>query len=315
MYKQLTKEQRYTISILLQRQCKKNEIAKAIGVSNSTITRELKRNSSSRGVYKWDKAQQQPEKRRHKSPGNHSIKPYVRTMAIDLQKHEWWSPEQISGYFALKGVKILHETIYSIIREDKYVNRGSLYKFCRHRLKHRKRPVGKRIRIPNRISIHERPMEADGKRFGDFEMDTIIGNNNQGALLTIVERTTNMLFMRKLKYGKEAKELAKEVIKMLKPYKGQIKSITTDNGSEFFAHQAIAKELNTNVYFTNPYSSWQKGAVENANGLIRQYIPKSSNIKQVSDKEIKDIMNKINTRPRKKLNFSTPEESFFNYLL
>ena len=111
-------------------------------------------------------------------------------------------------------------------------------------------------------------MEADGKRFGDFEMDTIIGNNNQGALLTIVERTTNMLFMRKLKYGKEAKELAKEVIKMLKPYKGQIKSITTDNGSEFFAHQAIAKELNTNVYFTNPYSSWQKGAVENANGLI-----------------------------------------------
>jgi len=99
------------------------------------------------------------------------------------------------------GYKISHETIYAIIRKDKYENRGGLYKHCRHHLKHRHRPVGKRVIIPDRVSIHRRPPEADGKRFGDFEMDTIVGNNNQGAILTIVERSTNMLFMKKLKHG------------------------------------------------------------------------------------------------------------------
>lgn len=264
MYKQLTSEQRYTISVLLQRKCTKKEIAQTVGVSNSTITRELRRNSSSRGVYHWDKAQRQADKRRHKAPG----KPCVRTMAIALLKRWQWSPEQISGYLARNGVRISHETIYAIIREDKHMNRGSLYKYCRHRLKHRHRPVGQRVRIPDRMSIHQRPAEA-GKRFGDFEMDTIVGRNNRGSILTIVERSTNMPFMKKLRHGKDAKELAKEAISMLAPYKGHIKSITTDNGCEFYVHQAIAEGLNTNVYFTDPYSSWQKGAIENANGLIR----------------------------------------------
>lgn len=315
MYKQLTSEQRYTISVLLQKKCRKSEIAKDIGVSNSTITRELERNSSSRGVYKWDKAQRQTDKRRHKAPGNRSVKPYVRTMAIDLLKREQWSPEQISGYLARNGVRISHETIYAIIRKDKYIERGSLYKHCRHQLKHRRRPVGKRTMIPDRVSIHQRPPEADGKRFGDFEMDTIVGGNNQGAILTIVERSTNMLFMKKLKFGKDAEELAKAAIQLLSPYKGNIKTVTTDNGCEFYAHKAIAKGLDSTVYFADPYSSWQKGAIENANGLIRQYIPKSSPIKKLNDTDIDAIMNKINNRPRKKMDFSTPFEMFSSYLL
>ncbi|MCH3980424.1 MAG: IS30 family transposase [Prevotella sp.] len=315
MYKQLTSEQRYTISVLLQRKCTKNEIAKAIGVSNSTITRELKRNSSTRGVYKWDKAQRQAEKRKHQVPGNRSVKPLVRDMAIDLLKRYQWSPEQISGYLARKGYKISHETIYAIIRKDKYENRGSLYKHCRHKLKHRRKPVGKRVVIPDRVSIHLRPPEADGKRFGDFEMDTIVGSNNQGAILTMVERSTNMLFMKKLRHGKDADELAQEAIRLLAPYKGLIKTITTDNGTEFCNHKAIARGLDTTVYFTDPYASWQKGAIENANGLIRQYIPKSSPIKNIKDRDIEAITAKINARPRKKLNFSTPTDEFFNYLL
>lgn len=301
--------------MLLRRKCTKNEIAKAIGVSNSTITRELKRNSSSRGVYRWDKAQRQAEKRRCRAPGNRSIKPHVREMAIGLLRREQWSPEQISGYLAGKGHKISHETIYAIIRKDKYEERGTLYKHCRHRLKHRRRPVGKRVGIPGRISIHQRPTEADGRRFGDFEMDTIVGNNNQGAILTLVERSTNMLFMKKLKHGKDAQELARTVIQMLMPYKRHIKTITTDNGSEFCAHKMIAKGLETTVYFTDPYSSWQKGAVENANGLIRQYIPKASPIKHLKERDIEIINEKINTRPRKKLNFSTPLEEFLKYLM
>jgi IS30 family transposase len=236
-------------------------------------------------------------------------------MAIGLLKQRQWSPEQISGYLAKKGYRISHETIYAIIRKDKYENRGSLYIHCRHRLKHRHRPVGKRVIIPDRVSIHQRPSAADGKRFGDFEMDTIVGNNNQGAILTIVERSTNMLFMKKLKHGKDADELAQTAIILLAPYKGLVKTITTDNGTEFCNHKAIARALDTTVYFTDPYSSWQKGAIENANGLIRQYIPKSSPIKHLKDKDIDEITAKINTRPRKKLNFSTPIEEFFNYLL
>ena len=272
MYKQLTSEQRYTISVLLSKGLKKKEIAEAIGVSNSTITRELQRNSSKRGVYKWEIAQKQAEKRSKRTPGNRAISKAIWSSVKHYLVDEQWSPEQISGYLAKDDIKISHETIYAWIREDKR-NRGTLYKHLRHRLKHRKKYVGAgRSCIINRKSIHERPAEADGKRFGDLEMDTIVGPNNQQAIVTLVDRNTNMLFMKKLKYGKDAKNLALTVIEMLKPIKKKLKTITTDNGKEFSAHEIISEALGVDVFFTDPYSSWQKGAIENANGLIRQYI-------------------------------------------
>ena len=313
MYKQLTSEQRYTISVLWQRKCTKKSIAEAVGVSFSTITRELRRNSDPHGVYIWDKAHKKARKRKRRDPGNRSVKPEVRKMATDLLRKEQWSPEQISGYLAMRGIRISHETIYGIIREDRRRG-GKLYTFCRHRLKHRHRTLGKKFRIPGRISIHERPQEADGKRFGDFEMDTIVGRDHKGAILTIVERSTNMLFMKKLRYGKDPRELAKAVVELLRPYKKHIKTITTDNGMEFYAHADIARQLNTKVYFTDPYASWQKGAIENANGLIRQYIQKSSSFKSVTDYRIMAIMDRINERPRKKLNFLTPKECFLKLI-
>ena len=313
MYKQLTSEQRYTISVLLQRKCTKKEMAQAIGVSNSTITRELRRNSTLRGGYKWKHAQRLAARRRRAAPGNRSVKPHVRAMAIRLLRHEQWSPEQISGYLARNGIGISHETIYAIVRKDK-MEGGILYTYCRHRLRHRHRPVGKTARIPGRVSIHLRPPEADGKRFGDFEMDTIIGRNGQGAILTIVERSTNMLFMKKLRWGKDARELARAAIALLAPYKGHIRTITTDNGMEFSCHRLTARALATTVYFTDPYASWQKGAVENANGLVRQYVPKASDIRRLREEDIDRIADKINDRPRKKLNFKTPKEEFFKFL-
>lgn len=273
MYKQLTSEQRYTISVLLSKGLKKKEIAEAIGVSNSTITRELQRNSSKRGVYKWEIAQKRAEKRSKRTPGNRAISKAIWSSVKHYLVDKQWSPEQISGYLAKDGIKISHETIYAWIREDKR-NRGTLYKHLRHRLKHRKKYVGAgRSCIINRKSIHERPAEADGKRFGDLEMDTIVGPNNQQAIVTLVDRNTNMLFMKKLKYGKDAKNLALTVIEMLKPIKKKLKTITTDNGKEFSAHEIISEALGVDVFFTDPYSSWQKGAIENANGLIRQYMP------------------------------------------
>ena len=313
MYKQLTSEQRYAISRLLQQGQSKKEIAKAIGVHVSTVYRELQRNKTKRGGYGWRLAQEMSEERKFHFPGNRKIKEPIRLESIRLLKEEQWSPAQISGYLALKGDKISHETIYAIIRKDKQSG-GNLYTHCRHRLKHRARPVGTCTNIPNRISIQERPPEVDGKRFGDLEMDTIIGKDGVGAILTVTEKSTNFIWMEKLKHGKNSEEVAKAVIGILLPYKGMLKTMTTDNGSEFAAHEKITKALGLNVYFADPYASWQKGAIENANKLIRQYIPKATSFDQVNEKQIKEIQYKINRRPREKLKFLSPKERFFKAL-
>ena len=187
---------------------------------------------------------------------------------------------------------------------------------CYHKYtrKARKRKETKATNIRNRVSIHERPAEADGKRFGDWEMDLIVDKDNH-AILTMIERSTNFLLMSKLKYGKKAMPLAKTVWKLLLPYKGdKLLTITTDNGSEFAEHEWISKYLGgVPVYFTDSYSSWQKGAVENTNKLIRQYIPKGTNINTITDSLITKIQKKINRRPREKLNFSTPVKEFFKH--
>lgn len=156
---------------------------------------------------------------------------------------------------AKDGRRISHEKIYQIIRKDK-AQGGDSYTNCRHRLKHRRHaPQGSAGRIPDRTSITERPPEADGTRFGDFEMDTIVGKRDHGAIVTLVERSTNKLIMRKLNKGKNAKELARTVIKLHEGYKGVIRTITTDNGPEFAEHRMITERLGVPVYFTDPYSS------------------------------------------------------------
>ena len=310
MYKQLTSEQRYTISVLLQNRTKQKEIAKAINVSPSTVSREIRRNSGVRGRYNWETAQANAVQTKRRKPGNHSINKEVMEEAKHLLVTEQWSPEQISGVLAKDGKYISHETIYRMIRKDK-AEGGTLYKHCRHKLKRRARPVGgRRISIPNRTSISERPAEVDGKRFGDFEMDTIVGRGNHGAIVTLIERSTSMLFMRKLKKGKNAKDLARTVIHLLSPFKEHVKSITTDNGTEFACHEMIGKSLGVTIYFADPYASWQKGAIENANGLIRQYVPKTETFEHVSHQQITKYSKRINIRPRKKLQFKTPHECF-----
>ena len=314
MYKQLTLEQRYTISVLLQNRTKQKEIAKAINVSPSTVSREIRRNSGVRGRHNWETAQANAVQTKRRKPGNHSINKEVMEEARHLLVAEQWSPERISGVLAKDGKYISHETIYRMIRKDK-AEGGTLYKHCRHKLKRRARPVGgRRISIPNRTSISERPAEVDGKRFGDFEMDTIVGRGNHGAIVTLIERSTSMLFMRKLKKGKNAKELARTVIHLLSPFKEHVKSITTDNGTEFACHEMIGKSLGVTICFADPYASWQKGAIENANGLIRQYVPKTETFEHVSHQQITKYSKRINIRPRKKLEFKTPHECFYEQI-
>lgn len=156
---------------------------------------------------------------------------------------------------------VSHERIYQFIRHDK-AQGGQLYKQLRHRhrLKHRKRPIGKHISIKNRISIDQRPEIINNRgRFGNWEIDSIIGKDHKGAIVTIVERTTGFFMMRKLPKGREAKDLSKQGIDMLLPYKNSVLSITSDNGTEFAEHQNIAQKLKTEFYFAHPYSSWERG--------------------------------------------------------
>lgn len=315
MSKPLTLEQRYVISTLLKRKITPSEIAKEIGRHVSTIYREIHRNACKDGHYSPQIAQEKAMERRERIVTNSVLKPGVLDHALDLLRKEQWSPKQISGALALKGVRISHERIYQAIRADKT---GELASHTRHGMKHRKRHAAGKAgvkNIPNRISIHDRPAEADGKRFGDWEMDLIV-DPHQNAIVTLTERSTNFILMELLRDGKKAVPLAMTVVRMLFAWRQGVKTITTDNGGEFAAHAEITRGLrrkslpDVTVYFADPYASWQKGAIENANGLIRQYIPKGMSFTDLSDEYIRNIQHKLNRRPREKLNFSTPIAEF-----
>lgn len=239
-----------------------------------------------------------------------------RIIKLFLTKRQW-SPEQIVGHCKNKDIPMVSvERIYQFIREDKECD-GSLYKHCCHCLKHRKRSVGKNAGpIKDRVFIDDRPKEANGERFEDWELDFIVGPNNQGAMVTLVERNTLMTLIRKLPNGKKAEDVANSVFPMLAPYRKRnaILTITTDNGSEFALHKEIAKALNVDIYFAHPYCFWEKGCIENTNKLIRQYIKKKVAFNNYSTEEVRRVQKLLNNRPRKKLNFLTPGQLFYQKL-
>ena len=318
MYHQLTQEQRYVISALLKRKVSVKEIAKEVGCHQSSVYREKKRNACKDGHYSASIAHEKAMERRERIVTNSALKSGVLKEAIGLLCKEQWSPAQISGWMKLKGKKISHERIYQEIRADKT---GELASHTRHGMKHRKRYGGTKAsvrNIPNRVSIHDRPPEANGTRFGDWEMDLIV-DPNQNAIVTLIERSQNFVLLERLPEGKKAKALAKVVPRMLFPWRKCVKTITTDNGGEFAAHEDITKGLrrkslpDVQVFFADPYASWQKGTIENANGLIRQYIPKGADFNDFTPEMIKEIQRKLNTRPREKLGFSTPLSGFYKY--
>ena len=314
--KHLTKEQRYQIKAYLHCGKSKTFIAQALGVNRSTIYREIKRNSTKRGTYNPDFAHELASERKERFANNrkftHSVEKYVRKQI----EQEQWSPEQISGYCKQQNIPMVsHERIYQYIRYDK-AKGGKLYKYLRHQLKHRKRSVsGKQNAIKDRVSIDLRSDIINNKqRFGDWEIDLIIGKDRKGAIVTIVERTTAFFLMKKLPFGKNAKELAKIVIDMMLPYKNFVHSITSDNGKEFAQHKKISEKLLTEFFFAHPYSSWERGLSEYTNKLVRQYIPKKSNFDNYSEQKIREIQYKINKRPRKNLNYDNPKNLFYKFV-
>lgn len=288
-----------------------------IGTSASTISREIRRNCDMRDkVYKHETAQHKYEKRKKSRRRKAVFTDAMKLLAAKLLANGF-SPEQIAGRCHRDGLKMVsHETIYRWIWKDKRVG-GVLYRHLRrHGKKYSKRGSvhAGRGYIPCRIDIDERPEEVALKeRLGDLEIDTVIGRNHKGALVTINDRASSKVWIRKLS-GKDATLLAEKTVETLRPIKDIIHTITADNGKEFAKHQKIAEKLDISFYFCKPYHSWERGANENTNGLIRQYIPKRTDFSEVTDEFVQWVEDMLNNRPRKRLGYLTPNEKF-NLLL
>ena len=311
-YKQLTLALRYQIFAYKNENYTITKIAELIGVNKSTISRELKRNSEN-NYYSAESAQIKASSRdkfkiRYKKLTN-KLK-----LKIGKMLREGYSPTQLAGRLRLKNkISLSYETIYRYI----YVNQrsgGRLYKSLRHQnKKYTKRSSQYKTRgqIKNRVNISQRPKIVEAKtRFGDFEVDTIIGKDHKGAIVTLVDRKSKYTLM-KIVESKHADVVTKAIIELLHPIKHLVHTITADNGKEFSYHKEVAKELDIKFYFCDPYSSWQRGLNEHTNGLIREYIPKKSKFNTVNTTQIVTIQNRLNNRPRKVLKFYTPNEIFF----
>lgn len=310
-YTQLTREQRYQISALKSAGHYQYQIATLVGVHPSTISRELRRNLTPRERYGPKQAHDQAlQRRRAKARLKISGPTWHKVMM--LLKDEW-SPEQIAGRLSYeKQQSVSHGSIYQHIYADKKRG-GTLHKSLRCQKQRRKRygTNSRRGLIPHRISIDKRPKVVDQKsRTGDWEADTIIGRSQQGAIVSSVERKTKLTLLQRVE-RKSAAAVTAASLKLLRPHARRVQTITSDNGTEFCGHQQISAELSAKFYFAHPYCSWERGLNENTNGLVRQYFPKKTNFSTISDDAVKQVMEKLNHRPRKTLGYKTPDEVFF----
>lgn len=312
-YHQLNQEQRYQIAALTKAGHSNGFIARQLNIHPATIGRELKRNATSKGNYNpslahkfaWDRKVDKIKQPFFTAP--------MKAMVDEKLKQEQWSPEQIHGWCKSNGVAMVsHETIYQYIYTD-MKNGGKLYTHLRTQHKRRKKRTNrkdKRGAIPNRISISKRPPIVDEKqRFGDWEIDLIEGANHTSFALTAVERKSQFALIVRAD-NKQADTIQTKIINALAPYKELVHTITSDNGKEFANHQYIAKKLQTDYFFADPYSSWQRGLNEYTNKLFRQYLPKKSNLKTFETSFFVEIQHKLNNRPRKSLGFKSPLQVF-----
>ncbi len=309
----LTVEQRYTISEMVQAGYSQTAISKVIGRDKSVVSRELKRNADGRsGMYRFElacrKAADRQQKKRKHTRFTQEVQEFIEEKLL-LK----YSPEQIVGIAVKEALPcVSHERIYQHIWSDKK-RKGTLHMHLRSkgkRYRNRSLARDKRGQIVGRVDISKRPtVVEERKRFGDLEVDTIVGKDRKGAILTINDRATGVLRMKKLN-GKCASELAEACISVLSSWKPKLKTITADNGKEFADHQVIAKGLSVDFYFAKPYHSWERGSNENLNGLIRQYIPKKTDFSTITDEYVQFVEDQLNNRPRKRFNFETP-----NYML
>ena len=310
----LTYEERCHIYAYLKSGKSKREIARLMGCSHTTINGEIKRNQGKRG-YRSKQAHVRATTRRTKASARTKITDETLTMIQKMLEETQSSPQQISGrLFKECAIKLSHESIYKIIWKDKKEG-GDLYKNLRHKAKKYTKRSGKhagRGLIPHRKDITERPPEAANKaRFGDFELDTIVGAGRKGAIVSIVDRATKYTYLRFVPRA-TAQHVQKALCDSLDRLgkKNMVHTLTSDNGKEFACHERVAGTLGGAFYFATPYHSWERGLNEHTNGLVRQYFPKGTDFTRLSKKDVAQVAHKLNHRPRKILNFETPAEAF-----
>lgn len=292
-------------------------IAEQLGRDKSSISRELQRNGGRDG-YDAAQAQQLYEQRREPCRPKKRLEHQPLWRFVFDKITLGWTPETIAGRLPLlypndMQMRVSHETLYQSIYSDPRM-RCLIPHLPQARPKRRKRGQGKFRRgpgIPNRVSIHERPKEVEERsRYGDWEGDTIFGFKQKSFLTTTVERKSRYTRICKTQ-TKQAEEVAQAVAASLLDMPADwVKTITFDNGTEFSKHERIAQELGVDIFFADPYSSWQRGTNENTNGLIRRYLPKKTDFRNVTDAQIEHIEKELNHRPRKILGYRTPHEVF-----
>jgi IS30 family transposase len=281
-----------------------SQIAKVIEVHPSTISKELKRNTGQRG-YRSKQAGLFAAERKVTQRRKRKIIDEV-AQEVESRLRQLHSPEQISGAMAKEGlVAPSHEAIYRYIVRDKKAG-GELFVCLRINgtRRYRRRVKGPRSKIPGRVDITQRPFSVESRRyFGDWEIDLVEGSKGTGFILSMVERKSRYSIFEKLA-DKKAATVTEAMIRRLWPLK--TRTLTYDNGLEFAGHLEVSRELGTKSYFCAPYHSWEKGLVENHNGLLRQYYPKGSSFEGVNDRSISQVEEQINDRPRKLLEYACP---------
>jgi IS30 family transposase len=310
-FKQLTREERYIIRSLLKEGISVRSIGCNMGRHFSTIYREMKRNIGFRG-YRPSQAHDLAMARNSERHRHRKFTPETKALVEQFICIEY-SPEQVSNCLDKEhGIGISTERIYQHIWSDKKAG-GELFRHLRQSLRQRRkrcRIYDSRGQIPNRVSIDERPETVNERaHVGHWEIDTIIGKNHQGVCVTIVERVSKFTLIKNL-VSKHAKLVADAVIELLMPYKDKVDTLTGDNGKEFAEHERIAEQLNAKFYFAHPYSSWERGTNENTNGLIRQYFNKGMDFRLIDDRDTAFVMDRLNNRPRKSLNYISPITAF-----
>lgn len=318
-HKKLNQEERFYISKRLLAGDNENQIAIDLGRYPSTVTREVDRNKDPlTGLYSGIVAQEKAEKRQTDAKRKAEVITTISSKAYytileELQKRS--SPEQIADILSSDlGVPISHQAIYNYIRQDK-ANGGKLYLHLRRkgrRYRYAKKCV--KVVIEGKKSIEARPLKLLLlQSFGNWEIDTIFGKDQKSFLLTIVEMRTKYTIIRKIP-NKEAATVRAEIEKIIAETGIVINTITSDNGGEFAEHAVLSKTYGFEWYFCHPFCSGERGLNENTNGLIRDFLPKRTDFNLISDEEILEIQNNLNSRPRKTLGFKRPVYVFVELL-
>lgn len=318
--KHLTDPERFYIEKRRAEDATQSAIAKELGVSPSTISREIHRNTPKdfNGLYCFRLAKSLAAERRSKASRSKAFNKLTTEIVahVSQQLALGTSPEVISGVLKRQdGVLISKNTLYRFIAQDRR-NGGVLYHNLPHRgMRYRyTAETSKGSKIINRVGIEHRPAEADLKaQPGHFEIDTVFGKDQKSFLLTAVDKATKSLIVRKLT-DKRAETVIAAFQEIIGSTLYTFKTLTSDNGTEFAAHEKIAEITGAGFFFARPYHSWERGLNEHTNGLIRRFLPKGTDFNLVSDEEIARIEHILNTRGRKSLGFRSPNEVFLEHL-